>query len=106
MANLKYFCETQVHKRYGVPPWLSPVERLAVNQLVIGSNPIGGAFTVFCYGSTTSVLYPIGFPMTQSVIVDFGACLVHGNVRLIWRLSPLFRLHLTGSAASTVVPFK
>jgi hypothetical protein len=26
-----------------VPPWLSPVERLAVNQSVIGSNPIGGA---------------------------------------------------------------
>ena len=25
------------------PPWLSSVERLAVNQLVIGSNPIGGA---------------------------------------------------------------
>ena len=26
-----------------MPPWLSPVERLAVNQSVIGSNPIGGA---------------------------------------------------------------
>lgn len=29
--------------RFAVPPWLSPVERLAVNQSVIGSNPIGGA---------------------------------------------------------------
>jgi proteasome lid subunit RPN8/RPN11 len=26
-----------------VPPWLSPVERLAVNQSVKGSNPFGGA---------------------------------------------------------------
>ena len=30
-----------------MPPWLSPVERLAVNQSVIGSNPIGGANTSF-----------------------------------------------------------
>jgi hypothetical protein len=26
-----------------LPPWLSPVERLAVNQSVKGSNPFGGA---------------------------------------------------------------
>jgi hypothetical protein len=31
-----------------VPPWLSPVERLAVNQSVKGSNPFGGA-NRFCY---------------------------------------------------------
>ncbi len=30
-----------------MPPWLSPVERLAVNQSVIGSNPIGGANSDF-----------------------------------------------------------
>ena len=32
--------------RFYLPPWLSPAERLAVNQLVIGSNPIGGATTL------------------------------------------------------------
>jgi hypothetical protein len=32
-----------VNKTGALPPWLSPVERLAVNQSVKGSNPFGGA---------------------------------------------------------------
>ena len=43
ITNLKYFYETQVNKIGALPPWLSPVERLAVNQSVKGSNPFGGA---------------------------------------------------------------
>ena len=43
ITNLKYFYETQVNKTGALPPWLSPVERLAVNQSVKGSNPFGGA---------------------------------------------------------------
>jgi hypothetical protein len=40
-----------------VPPWLSPVERLAVNQSVIGSNPIGGANSNFILQTETDLAF-------------------------------------------------
>jgi hypothetical protein len=47
--NLKYFCGSpKWHKRVALPPWLSPVERLAVNQSVKGPNPFGGAKLLLC----------------------------------------------------------
>ena len=41
---LKYYIESEkCSKHYDVPSWLSPVERLAVNQSVKGPNPFDGA---------------------------------------------------------------
>ena len=58
------------------------------------------------YGSTTALPQPKQLPMTSSVIVDPEWNSVQGNVRLIWRLSPLFRLQLTGPCWLMAEPFK
>jgi hypothetical protein len=55
-----------------VPPWLSPVERLAVNQSVIGSNPIGGAN--FDLISQTEA--NLGFKLIASLPLKMG---INGN---------------------------
>lgn len=54
-TKFKYFCGAECGRSIiCLPPWLSPVERLAVNQSVKGSNPFGGAMNypriVFGFG--------------------------------------------------------
>ncbi len=54
----------------------------------------------------TLLPHPKWSPMAQRYIVEPEANSLQGNVRLIWRLSPLSKLHVIGAPASKAVPFR